>query len=841
MIKRPLVVLAAAYLFGIISGRQMENKMFPLLVILTVIIIFTVLLFRDKFLGSCFKSHKSFLLSCWNRTDSFLIFVPILFFSGFIQIKSQLFPCPLEQLEGKQIILEGNVVSILDTPYGYSFILEDIYIKDEMNRENNTHIGNETYTKNETIKCKNKIAVTYHELNSIKIGSRLIVTGTCKNYIKASNQGQFDEYLYYKAIGQCIKVKAKTIEIKAENETIGQIFFNLRQKLLQLYRKLLPEQEAGIIAAMLFGERSMLQTEIKQRYQQSGVSHLLSVSGLHFSLLGIALYQILRHLKQSILTSVLFSITALTFYGGLTGYSVSAKRALIMFSLSLLAKQIGCTYDLLSALSFSLICILWKQPLLLYQSNFLLSFGAVFGIAVFSPILKDCRQKEENEKIDGEISEKIKGKTTEKTNGKITTEKMGGKINKIINGFLTSGTIQLMTNPILLYFYFELPLYSVFLNIIVLPFMSALVFLAFLAGILGSFSVTAGAFLVGGSYYILKLYEFLCKVTEKLPYHTIMLGRPSILVIILYYSILFGVIALFYITKKKKVFWCLLFLLLPFVFKNRSDLRVVFLDVGQGDCIFVEDKRGTTLLIDGGSLSILNVGTYRIEPFLKSQGIEKIDYVFLSHGDKDHTNGIMELLNLGKIKCLILPKTKDVESVFEDAIKCAKTYKTEIVYLKTEDVISTKEWNLFCYYPNEQSKSAADNASSMVLRLDYKRVSFLFTGDLEGTGEKEVCQILAQEKEKEQLQNQLIVLKIAHHGSRNSTSKEFLQLIQPKVAIISCGKNNSYGHPHKELLERLEEKESIIYSTANSGAVTITTDGKKIKIKEWIFNSENLK
>ena len=265
-------------------------------------------------------------------------------------------------------------------------------------------------------------------------------------------------------------------------------------------------------------------------------------------------------------------------------------------------------------------------------------------------------------------------------------------------------------------------------------------------------------------------------------------------------------------------------------FDSLSQMQVTVLDVGQGDGIFLKSPGGMTCMIDGGSSDVKNVGQYRIEPYLLSKGVGTLDYVFISHGDSDHTNGIEEMISRQKIgvkmKTLVFPK----ESVWDESLKKLAIYAIEngvqVAVMEQGQEIEKQGMKILCLCPGSDYSGETGNGASMVLSVSYREFDFLFTGDVEGIGEEKLCESI----EKYCPEKAFEILKAAHHGSRNSSSEIFLQKVRPKYTIISAGIENSYGHPHRETIERLEKTGSRILATANCGGIEITVEfGGKIQ------------
>jgi competence protein ComEC len=270
--------------------------------------------------------------------------------------------------------------------------------------------------------------------------------------------------------------------------------------------------------------------------------------------------------------------------------------------------------------------------------------------------------------------------------------------------------------------------------------------------------------------------------------------------------------------------------ILILVWRSGGGLTITFLDVGQGDCIHISSPSGRQYLIDGGSLDQSRVGEYRIIPYLKSQGVSRLDALFITHADRDHCGALPALIdgmqNGGiAISVLVLPDIQ--ENGKEEAYRALESMAREagigLRYIGRGQGLREEGFILQCLHPASGGFQTDGNAASMVLRVRYGAFSALFTGDIEEGGEYELNRYLdAAEK--------VTVLKVSHHGSRFSTGTAFLQQTHPVYAVISAGYGNPYGHPHQELLQRLEQNGSKVYITYESGAVMIRTDGETMKV-----------
>lgn len=643
-------------------------------------------------------------------------------------------------------------------------------------------------------------------------GSRIEASGTLDTFSHPGNPGQFNEFSYYKSKKINYVMWAKEVRLLPEatgfKGVLAQInkrLFLLRERLNQVYYRILPEREAGTLSAMVLGEKSGLLTEVKETYQQAGLGHLLAISGLHISIAAMAVYQLVLFLKGSKRFAALLGIASLLFYGALTGFSVSASRAVLMLLLALVAGLCGRSYDRATALAFSGIWILAGQPGQLFQSGFLLSFGAVLGAGVVYPILEGFFLPENKEK-----SFVKKGK------------------HWLMQAVLFQLSVSLVTTPVILWFYYEIPVYGMVLNIFLVPLMALVTGGGLVAGLVGLVFLPLGRFLVGGVWALLKLYERAAALSLSFPFSVWNPGQPKVWKLLFYGVVLCLLVYGLGKSKMRKkllpaVLFALLFVLLLHP-SGQEGVEVTFLDVGQGDGIFISCKEGISCLIDGGSSSEKEVGKYRLLPFLKYKGKSNPDYIFVTHTDADHINGIRTLVEEGRGGCLVLAKDLKGSQKAEELASLGEEKGMRIWWMQPGDSLKKGKFRLTCLAPDGIYNGENENAASLVLSLEYGSVSGLFTGDLEKEGEEALLCLPLSEYD---------FLKVAHHGSNYSTSSELLEKIKPKVSVISCGENNSYGHPGEELLERLLKSKSRIYQTQEEGAVTVESDGKRMTVKTY--------
>ena len=676
----------------------------------------------------------------------------------------------------------------------------------------------------------------------IPIGRWLYVCGNVMNSETAENEGQFDAKAYDESIRVAVRLwDTKVLEQGKTKALFDDMSVDIKTKAAQKYQVYLGEENAGILCAMLLGDKTSMTAEIKSLYRKSGIAHVLAISGLHISLLGMMLYRFLRRCCVPPVLCSFLGIISVLVYIRFAGASVSSFRAVCMFVLFMLADLLSRTYDLLTALAFSAILVLVQKPSAVFEAGFLLSYFAVLGLALVLPVLT-AQTKAVFGKLSDDASE-VWWKSL---------------FCKAVRSLLPGFSVQVLIFPITLWFYYEFPLYSFLLNLVVVPCMS----LVLVSAIIGSLPGTGAALYLTG--FLLEVYEWLCHLSERFPGAVIVTGRPAVWQIAVYYAAIVIWLGVSYqrygisdsgeedsgaapnMIRRRVLsmlfpLFCMLIFLLPVHRENRMDM----LSVGQGDCVCLRDAGGKVVLVDGGSLDVSQAGNYRLLPYLKYHGISKVDAVFLSHAHSDHYSAIVELLENGKkegihIQTLCLsalakepnkPGLTDVsaeEKAYREIVALARRAGCEVIYLNPGDRIICGNMKFDCVYPASGDSIADENDRSMVLLARLTDFSVLFTGDSSASCDEAVIRRLFDMGVQE-----IDCLKVAHHGAQTSTSRELLEAFDFDLALISCGAGNSYGHPHEALLQRLEDAGCKVFVTARSGQVTVRIGDGKVNVREY--------
>ncbi len=660
----------------------------------------------------------------------------------------------------------------------------------------------------------------------VKIGRTLDLSGTLAYFDEAKNPGEFDGYQFYKNRGTLFSLQYASINSYSQSYSyLPQALYEIRIHTEELLTKYLSIEDAAVMKAMLLGNKNEISTETKELFQKNGIAHILAISGLHISLVGMTIFRLLKRLPIPLWCSIAGSEALIILYCMMVGFSTSSFRSMIMFSAFLLAKVCKRTYDIISALSLTCIMILIQNPLFLYDCAFLLSFMAIVGIAIFYSYFQANYFQPTG----------------------------------LFNSFFSSLFVFLATLPIMLYFYYETAFYAILFNLIVIPLMTLLMTTSVIM-VISAYLFPFLTFLPAGIVsVILKIYHVSCAFLEQYGMGRVNIGQPSFFQILIYYLLLIGVLVipwnvigikkkkqkkkppkiLFPIMKGGVLISGILVAVMVISLHPQRGLSICMLDVGQGDGCVIINENHNVYLIDGGSSSKKEIGKKSIIPYLKYRGINEMEAVFLSHPDEDHINGVEELLQLGvrehiHIRHIFVPKSLINQEGFDTIRILAKKMGTTVQGMAYGDVITDNDLQISCIYQAEDKEVIDLNDSSLVLSVDYREFGMLFTGDI--TGEVETT-LLEQLQDNNRIGNKPYdVLKVAHHGSKFSTTTDFINGIQPKCAIISCGRKNPYGHPHKEVLERLENVGTKIVRTDEGGAILIQTNGEEMWVKSYLIH-----
>ena len=794
VIKRPVFWILLAFVLGEVIAVFDLNIAVPCIVLAIIVI--------RKIIIKAYEDMGAFVVIFFTLIMGFMLM------SNEITTRNHIY-----DLKENTVIVQGKIYKIENTAFG-----TNIYLK-----------GVEVENGEKSVSVK-RIFVNTEKIPNVKIGNIIKVMGKLRQFEEAANKGNFDSRKYYLSLGFYGKIEAGTIEvINSEYSGIRQGLYELRMEIIERLEKLCSDNKGifsiinnknGIIGAIILGDKTDLDSDIKELYSVSGIAHILAISGLHISFIGMAIYRLLRR-RFRFLFSAAVSIPVVLSFGIMSGFGISTMRAIIMFILKIIGEVLGRKYDAITAISLAGLVLLVQNPFVVCNSGFQMSFGAIIAIVLILPIVEEI----------------------------LNTD------NKIIKVLSANFTISLVMNPILAWNYYELPTFSFLLNIVVVPLMSVVIVSSIVGIFCSCIMFGFGKAVIFPGCGILELYTFLCNIINKSSVASIVVGQPKVTIIIVYYAILLVVLfglknirtkytraekerniikketGLVLEKKAKKerrikgqnvklrlaciVGFLLLNCLIYYI--PNPGFYITFINVGQGDGILIHGDNGTKVMVDGGSTSEKQVAKNCIVPYLKAEGIGTIDYSIITHTDKDHISGILEILennnsNRIRIKNLVMPDINMKDDTYNELIEKAKLKKINVLYIKKGDTLSLGKTKIKCIYPETTTTASDKNDYCTVLSVKNKTSKILLTGDIS----KEI-----EEKIKDDIEENYTVLKVAHHGSNYSSSEKFLKKVNPKYSIISVGKNNSYGHPGNETMERLRKQGGVIYRTDEKGGITI--------------------
>lgn len=662
----------------------------------------------------------------------------------------------------------------------------------EVERCADTEFSQSVYLKRVSVIYKSKkvsignLRVFLKNRQKLPAGSLILVRGILEEVKAPCNPGEFDSRQYYACRHIYYFMKKASVEKKSKGfSRPGQFLLDMREKFGKIFDKAAGES-APVFRAIVLGDKGELAPETKMRYQMAGIIHILAISGLHISVLGVGLYELLMRTGLGIRLAGMVSLTVMLGYGIMTGGGVSTMRAIIMFLVSVGAKLLGRIYDMQTALSLAAVLILLDAPAYLLDGGFWLSFGAVTGVGIIAPeFCGICKVK--------------------------------GRLGKM---FVSSLAVQVTTLPVMLWFYGEISIAGVFLNLLVLPTVGIVLGSGAAAALAGLGGNAAAMLCILPGRGLLWVYEGLCELAEKIPFCTWVGGKPEIWQMGVYYAML--AIAVFVWKYRNLAGAAVVLTLLCTVvirWRPEADFRITCLDIGQGDAIVVETPSGQNFLIDGGSSNKKEICRYQILPYLKNRGVSYIEAVFISHTDNDHISGIQEFLDYQaagvssvKIGSLVLPKWRNPPDAWKKLAESARRAGVKVLTAKSGDVFYGKNVELRVLAPGEEARGENVNEEGMVLEMVYGSFKGIFTGDIGIETEEKLLE--------EKVLEDVSYLKVGHHGSGYSTGEVFLQTILPEFAVISVSETNTYGHPSGETMQRLQKAGAKVYCTKDRGAVT---------------------
>ncbi len=672
----------------------------------------------------------------------------------------------------------------------------------------------ELVRQKESISARGKILVRLWQSDFMPgYGDKIHVIGKIQEPRGERNPGEFNYKKYLAANGihgitNVSKLEHLIIQPRSRKISTGYFIYAIKRKFYDSLNDLYPGQTGALIKGLLLGERGEISHELREAFAKCGVIHALAISGLHIGYISFfffILFTLLRFNYQARIIAVLVSVF---FYDLIIGFEPPIVRASLMLAIFLIGRLLQRRTEVLNVIATAALIILLINPQELFQASFQLSFAAILSIAYLYKRLKII--------FDHWLLFR-----------KLTQRHIGEYLGRL---FLVSLAAQLGTLPIVAYYFGRISLIGFLLNLLVIPIVGIVIVLGFGTLIFSLISMPLAQIYANTNMLFLKSLIHIVDKVGQIKFSSYEIPKIGLITIFIYYFLIWCLLNLdqkFY--RKGMVFSTLAiagFLTWKSVFENPRWMQVLFFDVGQGDAALITFPDGKNLLIDAGpAFEDFDAGEFFIVPYLKRAGIDKLNAVILSHADIDHIGGMASIFRNLRIDHVF-------DSGYLDESSVCSTYQHVIdsLHIQYQKVYAGQRLRIFENYgvyilhPGKSfgNKFREDiNNCSVVVKIVYGKRSFLFPGDIEKKAEEILINF------DELLRSD--VLKIAHHGSRSSSTLKWLKFVKPEFAIISVGKNNKFNFPDPPVLKRLDQLGIKTIRTDLNGAVVFRTDGNLLE------------
>ena len=706
-------------------------------------------------------------------------------------------------------------------------------------------------------------------------GDIVEVKGNFSKVNKATNEYCFDyrEFLKQKKIDG--NIMASKVNLLRKNSMLCKIS-KVKIKLNKYIDENYSDTASGFLKTLLLGETNEIEKEIKEDFTKANISHILAISGMHISIIILVIKNIMQILKFDQRLEKIFLNLLIICYIFFIDYPISAIRVAITQVILLITFFTNRKSNFYNTISITLFIILLLNPYNIESTAMQLSFGGICGIYLFYKFIKKmffykfCIQKKTVKEISKENTKENRNIRKNIKNICQTVIKSNKLKQIVIDSLCLNISVQIYIFPIVWYKFNFISITSFIPSILI----SLFIFPILILGYLSFFEIFIQRFISISiiskinNFIILKMLN-LVSILSKIPLLSIYLKKPNKIFIVYYYVVLILCIKIIqkdklaemlhiwriksgkvpikqYIRVKFKknndfkrivliVILNIVIIFQSFVQDNflKNGVEIYFLDVGQGDSTIIRTAKNKTIVIDGGEgeKSGFDYGKNVLFPFLINKGVRKIDFLIFSHFDSDHCGGLIYLLENIKVEKILIGKQFEKNENFEYIVNLANKKHIKIIDLQAGNKINIeKNSSLEILWPSvaEKISENAINNNSLVCKFVYKNFSMLLTGDIESIAEEK---LLGKYKNTNRLNAN--ILKIAHHGSKTSSIQEFLNEVNPKIALIGVGRKNKFGHPNQEVLKRLKEKGIQIYRTDQNGEIQIIVKNN-LKIKTFL-------
>lgn len=682
-------------------------------------------------------------------------------------------------------------------------------------------------TRIDSIRCDRFTFPVYgHTLVSLKrpmilprFGDYVSVRGELRRPTGQRNPGEFDYqgFLASQDITTLITVYEDSIRILSPHHGplfLTRLVYPIRDFIITTIERHLPPEPAALLKGLLVGARSEIPYELITAFGNTGVIHVLAVSGLHVGFVLLILTAVIGLFHLPRWAQAMLIVLGLIFYVFLTEAKAPVLRATIMAIVLLLAAFFQRRTDVYNSLCLAALVILLIDPRALFDAGFQLSFVSVLSITFFYHRIRLLMQKSTRRFL----------------------ERGNKSARYFYDLFFISLAAQLGTLPLVAYYFNKIPIVALLANLVVVPGVGLIVALGFISVLTGVIYAPLGLIYANAAWLLLSFLIAAVRWGAGLPFAYVHIATPSVLAMVIYYAFL-GV--LFFWDNPRARKFCLGLVLIGLNlwiwshnFSDSRELKVTFFDVGNGDATLVEFPNGKTLLIDAGERSeYWDVGERTIAPYLYRNGYRKIDALVLTHPHNDHYGGVFHLMANFKIGRIIKSGYDSRDELYRQLLKSVDSLQIPVQTVMAGDTVAGFEGRIFVLSPTAALNIALAedgseiNNSSLVLKMVYGASQFLLMADAEREAEASLLR----------LDSLLVadVIKIGHHGSQTSSTPELIARVQPNFAVVSVGRYNRYGFPSARRLRELRHRNIIICRTDSSGAIVFKSDGQSVRRFEW--------
>lgn len=774
-------------------ANTMQNK--NIVMFITAIIFMTGILvyFNDIAIISAFLLTilAVFLIIKNYIPTKYIIFWIVIFYFGFFNAYFRTANSDdLVQFARQNVTIQGQITSI---PNSDGKGKTKFFFKaDTLNGEN----------------IKGKTLITYTGNEELKIGNYYQAKGKLRTPFKASNPSQFDYGKYLKNFNTYTVFYTDEITPAAKNPTVKWKFLqnlnNLRDKIINVHSKYLKSPNLEILGGIVFGDDAIAPPDyIKASFINSGLLHILAASGMNVAFIYGFWVFFMRRIRAPFKITVLSGMILVIFYTMMTGMGASVLRAALMLLLILAGKLIDRDAHTISLLSFVATILLIYNPAYINDVGFQLSFIVTFGLLTTANIIFD---KYKDSKIP----------------------------DFLIGAILIPVVAQIWVAPIQMFYFNTFSTYSIFANILSMPFLSVISFGGFVSSIIAMFAPLTDKICMLFDLilnYVLNILVFISNFFAQLPHSLCTTRHPNIIQIFIYYGIILSITLGIKIgfNKKLKIFCLslLTLLLISFIQIPSNNLEVIVFDVQNADCFLIKTPENKYFIIDTGKSGYKGSKAQAnsiIIKYLKDRGIKNIEALIITHFDNDHSGGAVDIMKNLKVKQVYINSYNDkstTSKIIYDALE--KNQIPNKIPQNNSSIYKENDLNIQTY----QAKTDKENDNSIITLFSYRNFDMLFMGD---AGTKAFDQL------KSDIPTNIEILKVGHHGGLNTVNKEMLDHIKTETSIISTG-INSFGHPYKGTIDSL--RETNIYRTDRHNSIKIKTNGDEYSI--YTFNPKKKK